>query len=148
MVEHATDSILIAASPARCWDVVTNFAAYPTWARDLKQVTVLESDIDGRATVVSFRAAAMGRSARYTLGYDYANAPESLAWHLIESDIMRSVNGEYRFRGIAGGTEVSYELSVELILPLPAFVKRRAAHKIIGFALESLRQHITPRESS
>ena len=46
-------------------------------------------------------------------------APEALAWELVESDIMRSLSGEYRFVELAGGTQVTYELEVELVLPLP-----------------------------
>jgi ribosome-associated toxin RatA of RatAB toxin-antitoxin module len=146
MVDHATDSILIAASADRCWNVVLDFAAYPQWARDIKQVSVVATDEQGRATEVSFRAAAMGRSARYTLRYDYSAAPEALAWELVESDIMRSLSGEYRFVELAGGTQVTYELEVELVLPLPGFVKRRAEHKIIGFALDSLRRRVESLE--
>ena len=148
MVDHATDSILIAASPASCWGVVLDFDSYPQWARDIKQVTVVERDDEGRATSVAFRAAAMGRSARYTLAYDYDRAPGALSWELVESDIMRSLRGEYRFTSVGSGTQVSYELSVELVLPLPGFVKRRAEHKIIGFALDSLRRRVEALEES
>ena len=37
-------------------------------------------DEQGRPTEVEFRASALGRSTHYTLGYDYAQAPDVLAW--------------------------------------------------------------------
>ncbi len=39
----------------------------------------------------------------------------------------------------AGSTEVVYELSVDLVLPIPGFVKRRAEARIIKTALADLK---------
>ena len=108
---------------------------------DIKEATVLERD-DGRATVVAFRAAAMGRSARYTLGYDYADAPRQISWSLVRGDIMRRLDGRYVFEPRNGATEVTYELTVDLVVPLPGFVKRRAEGKIIGTALDELKKRV------
>ena len=47
------------ASPARTWDVLTNFAEYPVWAHDLKDAVVVERDDEGRGVLVAFRAAAL-----------------------------------------------------------------------------------------
>ena len=45
--------------------------------------------------------------------------------------------------GVDGGaTDVVYELEVELVVPLPGFVKRRAEHKIMHTALDELRAHV------
>ena len=46
----------------------------------------------------------------------------------------------------AGGrTLVTYHLAVDLIVPLPGFVKRRAEQKIIHTALRELRAHVQPQ---
>jgi hypothetical protein len=39
-------------------------------------------------------------------------------------------------------TDVTYQLTVDLILPLPGFVKRRAESKIINTALRELRAYV------
>jgi len=133
MAESASQSITIAASPERCFEIVTDFASYPEWARDLKEAIVRERDDQGRPTEVEFRASALGRSTHYTLAYDYAEAPEKLSWSMVKGDIMRAIDGAYWFRPApSGGTDVQYDLAIELVVPLPGFVKRRAEVRILN----------------
>lgn len=141
MTDIARQEATIAARADELWAVLLDFERYPTWARDLKQVEVLERDAEGRGVEVLYRAAAMGRSTTYVLRYDYADAPRRLPWKLVRGDIMRRLDGEYRLEPTADGTgtDVVYELEVELVIPLPGFVKRRAEHKIMHTALDELR---------
>jgi ribosome-associated toxin RatA of RatAB toxin-antitoxin module len=148
MADQASQRATIAASPEQLFAVVTDFDHYTDWIRDLKAVEVIERDDDGRATKVRYRAAAMGRSTSYTLQYDYANAPHELPWKLVSGDIMRRLDGAYEFHAVDGDdgrTDVVYRLAVELIVPLPAFVKRRAESKIMHNALRELKAHVEQR---
>lgn len=143
MSDQATQQMHIEAPLERIWAVLTDFEAYPTWARDLKEATVLQRDDEGRALLVRFRAAAMGRSTTYTLAYDWEDAPHRLPWKLVTGDIMRVLDGAYEFRETEDGTDVTYHLRVDLAIPLPGFVKRRAEARIISTALRELRAHVT-----
>jgi hypothetical protein len=143
MADQATQTTEIAASAERILDVLLDFDAYPTWARDLKGVTIESVDSEGRGHEVTFRAAAMGRSTGYTLRYAYADEPTTLSWELVRGDIMRRLDGSYLLEPVAADlTLVTYHLAVDLIVPLPAFVKRRAESKIIHTALRELRAHV------
>jgi uncharacterized membrane protein len=142
MSDVARQEATISASADDLWSVLVDFERYPSWARDLKHVEVLERDGEGRGVVVLFRAAAMGRSTTYVLRYDHADAPSRLPWRLERGDIMRRLDGEYRFEADGDATHVIYELEVDLIIPLPGFVKRRAEHKIMHTALDELRAHV------
>ena len=140
MTDRATERITIDATPERCFEVALDFERYPEWAADIKDVKVLDRDDEGRGIRVSYRAAAMGRSAHYTLAYEYGDGPRSMRWVLEEGDIMRQLDGEYRFEPAGDGTEVTYELVVELVIPLLGFIKRRAESKIMGTALRELKR--------
>jgi uncharacterized membrane protein len=145
MADQATQQMVIDASPQRIWEVLTDFDDYPSWAHDLKSVTVVERDDEGRPRDVAFRAAAMGRSTSYTLRYDYDRAPDVLAWRLVKGDITRQLDGSYELRQLddtPGRTEVTYHLAVDLLVPLPGFVKRRAEARIVHTALRQLRSHL------
>jgi ribosome-associated toxin RatA of RatAB toxin-antitoxin module len=131
VLDQATETETIAASPQRCFDVAIDFERYPEWAHDVKEANVLERDAQGRATKVEYRASALGRSTHYTLAYDYSQAPERLSWTLAEGDIMRVIDGAYDFSAEGGSTRVTYSLKIELIVPLPGFVKRRAEVRIL-----------------
>lgn len=142
MAEQATEHTTVSAAPERCYAVVTDIERYPEWAADIKQVAVEERDADGRPLVCSFRAAAFGRSTRYTLAYDYSEAPRVVAWHLVRGDITTKLDGRYEFEPVDGGTEVSYHLEVELRVPIPGFIKMRAASRVIATALRDLRARV------
>ena len=133
MAETASDTITIAAAPDTVWAIATDIERYPEWARDVKDVVVTARDSDGRPSQVEFRTSALGRSTHYTLQYDYSQAPQMLAWSMVKGDIQRSIEGAYRFEATNdGGTLVQYDLAIELVVPLPGFVKRRAERRILN----------------
>jgi len=132
--------MVLTASPERCFAVVADIERYPDWAADIKDVTVHERDDQGRPALVSFRAAAFGRSTSYTLAYDYAQAPRVLAWRLTTGDITTKLDGSYVFDPAeGGGTEITYHLEVELRVPIPGFIKMRAQSRIMSTALRELK---------
>ena len=142
MVDQATERMIMRASPARCYEVVTDFDRYREWAHDIKDVTVIERDDEGRALVVAFRAAAFGRSTSYTLRYDYGQAPKELAWVEIKGDLTSRLDGSYVFEPAGDDTEVSYHLTAELRVPIPGFIKRRAEARIMTTALRNLKARV------
>ena len=151
MSEKAKEQIRIDASVERCFATLVDFASYPEWAGDLKEVTVVETDADNRAVVVEYRAAAMGRSTTYQLRYDYSAAPDRLGWELVEGDLPRELDGAYVLTPADGeaATDVVYELAIDLVYPIPGFVKRRAEGRIIKTALSELKARVegSPRPS-
>ena len=145
MPDKARETTVINASVQHCFDALVDFERYPEWVGDLKQALVVETDADGRASVVEFRAAAMGRSTTYQLRYDYTGAPNRLAWVLEAGDLERELDGAYHLRESdedPAGTELVYELSIDLVLPIPGFVKRRAEARILKSALADLKARI------
>ena len=141
MVESGSESVVVSAGLEACFAVTIDFDKYPEWAHDVKQATVLTRDASGRPTVVEFRASALGRSTHYTLEYDYTQAPNKLSWHMSDGDIMRSIIGSYVFQTEGMGTRITYDLAVELVIPLPGFVKRRAEMRILS-TLKELKTRI------
>ena len=142
MAEHANERIRIDASLDDCLAVVLDFENYPSWARDLKQVTIQERDDDGRGRLVEFRAAAMGQSFKYVLEYNYTEMPASFSWVLNSGEKLRQLDGTYRFEPEGDATRVHYDLVVDLSIPLPGLIKRRAAGMIMGTALRELKKAV------
>jgi ribosome-associated toxin RatA of RatAB toxin-antitoxin module len=139
VVQRATESITVDAAPDTVYRVVTEFERYAEWVSELKRIAVLERDSGGRPLEVEFRAAAFGRSTTYTLRYDYSRAPGELSWHQTQGDLTESLSGQYRFEPAGTGTRVTYDLEVELLVPIPTFVKSRAAQRIQAQALHELK---------
>jgi ribosome-associated toxin RatA of RatAB toxin-antitoxin module len=143
VAEQATERMVVGATPEQCFAIVSDVERYPDWAADIKEVDVTRRDDSGHAIEVSWRAAAFGRSTSYTLEYDYSGAPRTIAWHQLRGDLTTKLDGAYTFDDAGEGrTLVTYVLEVELRVPLPGFIKRRAQSRIMHTALEDLRARV------
>jgi hypothetical protein len=141
--EQVTERLTIGGTPDHCFEVLIGFEHYPDWAADIKAVSIDERDEEGRPVRVTFRAAAFGRSTSYTLLYEYSEAPAELSWVQVAGDITRRLDGAYELRPAGdGATEITYHLTVDLVVPLPGFVKRRAEGRIMGTALRELKARV------
>jgi hypothetical protein len=140
MPDEAHERISVAAPPERCWAIATDYERYPEWAKDVKHVAVLERDGENRGNKVEYRVAGLGRSIHYVLQYDYGEAPQAFSWKLIEGDILRQLDGRYGFEADGEGTRVTYDLTIDVAIPLPGLIKRRAAGMIMGTALRELKK--------
>jgi ribosome-associated toxin RatA of RatAB toxin-antitoxin module len=143
VADQATEHMSVSASPERCFSVVADIERYPEWAADIKEIVVDERDDEGRPVLVTFRAAAFGRSTSYTLRYDFTEAPHILSWKLTKGDITSKLDGSYVFDPAEGsGTEVTYHLEAELRVPIPGFIKMRAQSRIMSTAMRELKARV------
>jgi uncharacterized membrane protein len=145
VTDHATEHVRVNAPLDRCFQALIDFERYPAWASDIKEAQVHRRDDEGRGVEVTWRAAAMGRSTTVRLRYDYADSPTVLRWELLDGDMLRRYDGHYRLTPATddpGSTDVEYELSVDLVVPVPGFVKRRAEARIMKAALPDLKTYI------
>jgi hypothetical protein len=135
--------MVVAAPPEQCFAVACDFERYVEWTGDIKDVVVVRRDDEGRPAEVTYRAGAFGRSTSYTLTYDYSQAPRTLAWKQTSGDLTSKLDGSYTFDESGdGGSVVTYTLQVELRVPLPGFIKRRAQSRIMHTALEELKARV------
>jgi uncharacterized membrane protein len=135
MAESATERVTIAAPIDVVYRVALDIERYPEWVRDIEEATIVDRDAEGRPLLADFGAAAMGFSTHYRLAYDHDGAPHRLAWRLDKGDIMRAVDGAYTFSvndADPAATDVVYDLAIELVVPLPGFVRRRAEVRILN----------------
>lgn len=151
--EHTVASVLVHASVEDCYAVGIDIAAYPEWVENLSSVEIQSTDDAGRPVEVKFEAEGIGRKTSYVLAYDLTGAPHRMAWSLIHGDLTREIEGQYVFHDMTEdlampATEVEYELTIDLAVPLPGFVKRRAEDKIVTSALNRFKQRVEDRSAS
>jgi hypothetical protein len=141
VTETVSSSIEIDAQPADVLGVLVDFPAYPTWARSIKDAKVLEKDEEGRALKVEFHVTPGPLpEMRYVLHYTYPE--DGIAWDYVEGD-LKDIHGSYALAGRDGGTEVTYHLAIDPgRIPLPGFVKARAAREITRVALRELKRRV------
>ena len=120
------------------------FAAYPQWASGVRAAEVLEQ-ADGRASRVRFTLDAGPVKDTYVLGYDW-DGDAAVRWHLAEAgSVISAMDGGYLLADTGGDTETTYELSVDIRIPMPGLLKRRAEKTIIDTALKGLKNRVESR---
>jgi hypothetical protein len=138
MPDRTSASLAIGAPAPVLMAIIADFPAYPRWVDTIRSAEVVRDGPDGRAAAVRFRLEAGPIKDSYLLGYQWEDDRE-VRWALTERGTMISaLSGAYLLAAQGAQTEVSYELSVGLVVPLPGMVKRRAERAIIDAALKGL----------
>ena len=142
MAEQTSSSIVIDAPPAAVMDVIADFAAYPDWAKGVKQATVRAEGDGGRAQEVFFSLDVAPIKDEYTLAYTW-NGDHDVIWTLAEGKMLRALDGAYVLsdRG-DGSTEVTYRLALDVSIPLIGMIKRKGEKILIDTALKGLKQRV------
>lgn len=149
MADRATASIRIEAPRAAVMAVIADFTAYPDWAGYIKRAEVLEAGPDGRPKRVAFSLDAGVISDDYVLDYRWYD-DERVTWRLVEGRMLKSQDGSYTLTGSGSGTDVGYELAVELNIAILGMFQRKAEKVIMDTALKELKRRVesqAPRPS-
>jgi ribosome-associated toxin RatA of RatAB toxin-antitoxin module len=143
MAERTESSITIQAAPADVMDVIADFEAYPEWTGAVKQVEVREKGSNGRAKQVWFQLDAGAIKDSYSLAYTWKGDQE-VRWSLVEAEqIMKTMDGAYLLADAGdGSTTVTYQLEVDVKIPMLGMIKRKAEKVIIDTALKELKKRV------
>ncbi|XRQ09316.1 SRPBCC family protein [Actinomadura welshii] len=73
------------------------------------------------------------------MSYNWPADHQSVSWILESSSLLKSLEGSYRLAPKGSSTEVTYELAVDLAIPMIGMLKRKAERRLIDGALKDLR---------
>ena len=138
----STSTVSIAASADEVRAVLFDVASYPSWSTSFKSVTVLESDGQGRPTQVSMSVDAGALKDKPTLNYDWSAYPDRLDFSLEDADLLTQMSGAYIVKDNGDETEVSFELTVALSMPVPDIMRTKAEKSTIDLALKQLKEKL------
>jgi Polyketide cyclase / dehydrase and lipid transport len=142
MAEIASSSTVIAAPRETVMAVIEDFAGYPEWAGSVRACEVTEPGPDGRARQVRMVVDAGFIRDTLMLLYDWDPGIRS-SWELAKpTSVISSVSGSYLLADHDVGTKVTYELTINLRIPMLGMLKRRAVNMIVDQALQGLKKHI------
>lgn len=147
MSEQTRAEAVMAASVEEVMAVVTDLASYPEWARGVSEVEVLETFDDGRPRQARFEVSSGPVKGSYTLEYAFDDAGDAagaarMSWTLVESSLLKSLEGEYRVGRDAAGARVEYRLSMVPSFALIGPLRRKAEQQLVGTAVDDLRRRV------
>ncbi|MGA8987752.1 SRPBCC family protein [Aeromicrobium sp.] len=140
---RTTSDIVIDAPADRIMAVIADFPAYPRWATGVKTADVVSSGDAGRADQVHFVLDAAPIRDEYDLGYTW-DGDRSVSWSLAQKGkMLTSMDGAYVLEPVDDSqTRVTYQLAVDVSVPLLGMLKRKAEKVIIDTALKGLKKQV------
>jgi Polyketide cyclase / dehydrase and lipid transport len=121
--------------------VIADFAAYPEWADGVRAAEVIEPLDNGRADRVRFTLDAGVIKDRFVLRYQW-DGDAQVRWTTDPAEsgsVISELSGGYQLTERGSGTDVKYDLTIGLRIPMIGMLKRRAEKMIIDTALKGLK---------
>ncbi|WP_109472985.1 SRPBCC family protein [Ornithinimicrobium cavernae] len=151
MADRTESSILIPAPPHQVIAVISDFDNYPEWA-DFTSVQVLSENDGGWAQEVEFSLEAGLLKDTYVLDYDWQiteSGEGRVSWDLVRAGSLKAMTGSYELTAVdmdgapdGVGTEVVYQLQVDVKIPMLGAMRRKAEKMIVDTALRSLSERV------
>ncbi len=134
-------TIVIEAPISLVSAVLLDLEKYPEWSDSITKVKVTERDDAGRITgaVMSISAGALKDDVSLT--YNWDGAPARLEFELEDANMLTKMDGAYILKDLGDETEVTYELSVGVSMPIPPMMITKQEKSTIDQSLAQLKEH-------
>lgn len=142
MADKTAQTIYIDADPDTVMDVIADIGSYPEWVKEYKETEVLESHGSGYPRTARLVLDAAVLKDSMVLEYEWPADRTSVRWSLVSSSLLKSLDGAYRLAPKGSGTEVTYELAVDLMIPMIGLLKRKAERRLTDTALKDLKKRV------
>jgi uncharacterized membrane protein len=141
MSDMSRSTIVIEAPLSQVSEVLFDLEKYPDWSDSITKVKVTERDDAGRVTgaVMSISAGALKDDVSLT--YNWDGAPARLEFELEDANMLTKMDGAYILKDLGDETEVTYELSVGVSMPIPRMMITKQEKSTIDQSLAQLKEH-------
>jgi len=142
VAEKTAQTIHIDSDPATVMGVIADIGTYPEWVSEYTGTEVLETDSEGYPLLARLVLDATVLKDTMVLKYDWPPDRRSVRWSLVSSTLLKSLDGCYRLTPSGSGTDVTYELAVDLMIPMIGLLKRKAERRLTDTALKDLKKRV------
>jgi len=131
--------VVIEATPDDVMAVLIDLESLTQWSSAHQEIEILERDGEGRPRKARQVVKIVGVSDEQVLDYSFGDA--GVSWTLVSSNQQRAQSGRYTLTPQGNSaTLVRFELTVDLVAPLPGFLIRQGAKGLMHTATEGLRK--------
>ena len=134
-------TIVIEAPMSQVSEVLFDLEKYPDWSDSITKVKVTERDEGGRVTGATLTISAGALKDEVSLSYNWDGAPQRLEFELEDANMLTKMDGAYILKDLGDETEVTYELSVGVSMPIPQMMVTKQEKATINQALAQLKEH-------
>lgn len=134
-----TREIVIEAPIDAAYAVITDFAKYPQFLKDMTAVKLIKAT--KTAAEVVFRLN-LFKEVEYTLSFAL-KSPTTVSWKLKSSTMLRKNSGSWKLKKLdATTTEATYSLDVEMGLLVPGMISKMLIAQSLPGTLKAFKSRI------
>ena len=132
--------VVIEATPAQILDVMADVESTPSWSSQYQSVEILDTYDDGRPRQVRIKVKAAGITDEQVIEYTWTD--NKVSWTLISAGQLKAQDASYTLTPDRKKTKVRFDIKVDLSVPLPGFVLKRAMKGAMETATDGLRNQV------
>jgi ribosome-associated toxin RatA of RatAB toxin-antitoxin module len=140
MATSDSREVVIEASPEEILDVIADVESTPTWSPQYQKAEVLEAYDDGRPKRVKMKIKTAGISDEQIVEYTWTD--NVVRWTLVSAGQLKAQDASYTLTPDGEKTKVRFDISIDLAIPLPGFVLKRAMKGGVETATDGLRKQV------
>ena len=140
MATSDSREVVIEASPEEILDVIADVEDTPTWSPQYQSSEVLEAYDNGRPKRVKMKIKTAGISDEQIVEYTWSG--DVVSWTLISAGQLKAQEASYTLTPDGDKTKVRFDITIDLAIPLPGFVLKRAMKGGVETATEGLRKQV------
>jgi uncharacterized membrane protein len=135
-----TREVVIDATPDEIMDVLFDLESLPEWSSVHRKIEILERDDDGHPSRSKQVVKLVGVSDEQELAYTVHD--DGVSWTLISAKQQRAQEGRYTLSPEGDSTRVRFDLTVDLLMPVPGFLVKKGAQSLLDTATKGLRDRV------
>jgi ribosome-associated toxin RatA of RatAB toxin-antitoxin module len=140
MATSDSREVVIEASPEEIIDVIADIESTPTWSPQYQSAEVLEAYDNGRPKRVKMKIKTAGITDEQVVEYTWAD--DVVSWTLVSAGQLKSQEASYTLTADGDRTKVRFDIAVDLSVPLPGFILKRAMKGGVETATDGLRKQV------
>jgi ribosome-associated toxin RatA of RatAB toxin-antitoxin module len=140
MATSDSREVVIEASPEEVLDVIADVESTRTWSPQYQSAEVLEAYDNGRPKRVKMKIKTAGISDEQVVEYTWAD--DKVSWTLVSAGQLKSQDASYTLTPDGANTKVKFDITIDLSVPLPGFLLKRAMKGAMETATDGLRKQV------
>jgi ribosome-associated toxin RatA of RatAB toxin-antitoxin module len=140
MATSDSREVVIEASPEEILDVIADVEATPQWSPQYQSAEILEMGDDGRPRRVKMKIKTAGVTDEMEIEYTWS--ADKVSWTLVKAGALKMQDASYTLTADGDKTRVRFDITIDLSIPLPGFVLKRAMKGGSESATEGLRKQV------
>jgi hypothetical protein len=130
----------IEATPDKIMQVLFDLESLTEWSSAHKKVEILERDDQGRPSKSRQVVKIVGVTDEQVLAYSVHD--DGVSWNLVSGKQQRAQQARYTLTPEGDSTRVRFELTIDLLVPLPGFLIKKGANGLMETATEGLHKRV------